>query len=266
MTKEVAMAGQPETPLVRVRLVDDITERLRRLILDGVLEPGQKLRQVELAERLGVSRTPLREAFRVLEHDGFVRIANANQTVEVVDFTTRDVIEMYEIREVVDGLAARLLARLGLSEESAGVLESCLSRMEAAIGPFDLVGYTDAHVRFHTLIVSDCGNQRMSDLMPVVRFTSSAVTTRITRKLWDQGGDLTVTELVRHQLRTGSQHHRTILDAILARQPERAEEVARHHIRTTIRNIEWMASRRGHGALRAGARTPGSEQHPGLRG
>jgi GntR family transcriptional regulator, vanillate catabolism transcriptional regulator len=251
MTKDVAMASLPGTPLVRVRLVDDITEQLRRLILDGVLKPGQKLRQVELAERLGVSRTPLREAFRVLERDGFVRIANANQTVEVVDFTTQDVVEMYEIREVVDGLAARLLARLGLSEESLGVLESCLSRMEAAIGPFDQVGYNDAHVRFHTLIVSDCGNRRISDLMPIVRFTSSSATTRITRKLWDQDGNLTVTELVRHQLRIGNQHHRTILDAILARQPDRAEEVARHHIRATIRNIEWMASGRGNGALRA---------------
>jgi GntR family transcriptional regulator, vanillate catabolism transcriptional regulator len=266
MTKEVAMAGQPKAPLTRIRLVDDITEQLRRLILDGVLEPGQKLRQVELAERLGVSRTPLREAFRVLEHDGFVRIANANQTVEVVDFTARDVVEMYEIREVVDGLAARLLARLGLSDESLGVLESCLLRMEAATGPFDLVGYNDAHVQFHTRIVSDCGNRKISDLMPVVRFTSSSATTRITRKLWEQDGDMTVTEVVRHQLITGNQHHRTILDTILAREPDRAEEVARHHIRTTIRNIEWMASGPRNGAFRPTTDRSSPSSIPASRG
>jgi DNA-binding GntR family transcriptional regulator len=224
--------------------VDEISEQLRGLILDGTLEPGQQLRQVELAEHLGVSRTPLREAFRVLERDGFLRIANANQTVEVVDFTTEDLVDLYEIREVLDGLAARCCARVGLTEAAQRSLEACLGSMEAATGPSDLVRHNDAHVEFHTRIVSDCGNRRLGDLLSVVRLTSSSTTTRITRKLWAVDGHLPVEEVVQRQLRDGNEHHRSILNAILAGEPSLAEKRAREHIIVTIRAIQRIAAGR----------------------
>jgi DNA-binding GntR family transcriptional regulator len=244
MAKRALMAAPPATPLVRIRLVDEITEQLRGLILDGTLAPGQQLRQVELAERLGVSRTPLREAFRVLERDGFLRIANANQTVEVVDFTPQDLLELYEIREVIDGLAARCYAQVGLSEDAHRSLESYLRTMEDAVGPLDLVGYNDAHVLFHTTIVSGCGNRRLCDLLPVVRLTSSSSTTRITRKLWPTDARLPVEEVLLRQLRDGNEHHRAILEAIAAREPTKAEQQALEHISITIKAIQRIAAGR----------------------
>jgi GntR family transcriptional regulator, vanillate catabolism transcriptional regulator len=228
-------------PLTRVRLVDEIAERIRGYILDGALMPGQQLRQVELAERLGVSRTPLREAFRVLERDGFVHIANGNQTVEVVDFTTQDLIELYEVREVVDGLAARCSSRLGLSREVAASLSDCLSTMERATEPLDISGYNDAHVTFHTAIVIECGNRRVCDLLPIVRLTSSSSVTRITRKLYTEGSHWSLDEILQRQFMVGNSHHRAIFDAVLERNPAKAEKLARLHISTTIRNIQRLA-------------------------
>lgn len=81
-------------PLQRTRLVDRVTERPRDMIVNGELEPGRPLLQVRLPERLGVSRTPLREAFRNLQRDGLVRVMNGNQTVEVVEMTPTELVEM----------------------------------------------------------------------------------------------------------------------------------------------------------------------------
>jgi GntR family transcriptional regulator of vanillate catabolism len=229
------------TPLTRVRLVDEISERIRAYILDGALMPGQQLRQVELAERLGVSRTPLREAFRVLERDGFVRIASSNHTVEVVDFTTQELIELYEVREVVDGLAARCCARTGLTSEVVASLADCVAVMEGAIEPLDTSRYTDAHVLFHTALVTECGNRRVGDLLPVVRLTSSSSVARITRKLYTEGSHWSVEEILHRQFTVGNSHHRAIFDAVTGREAARAEELARLHISTTIMNIERLA-------------------------
>ena len=65
----------------RRRLVDDVISHLRQLILDQELPPGTALLQTELAEKLGVSRTPLREAFRILDREGLVKVANGNRTI-----------------------------------------------------------------------------------------------------------------------------------------------------------------------------------------
>src|ERR1700728_4434439 len=92
------------------RMVDRITEDLRELILDNKIPPGGVLIQTEWAEKLQVSRTPLREAFRILEQDGLVQVSNGNRTIQVVRFSDGELRDLYQVREVIDGLAARLLA------------------------------------------------------------------------------------------------------------------------------------------------------------
>src|SRR5437667_7461250 len=92
--------------LNRPRLVDDVVKVLREKIIRGELPAGTQLLQIDLANQLGVSRTPLREAFRILENDGYLKTSNNNRTVEVVTFTAAEMRDMYEIREAIDGLAA----------------------------------------------------------------------------------------------------------------------------------------------------------------
>src|SRR5579862_4729146 len=126
------LPAQVEIPAFeRTRLVDDVTDRLRSMIIDGTLAPGTTLLQIDLAERLGVSRTPLREAFRILEYEGFVRIANGNKTLEVVDLSDDDIIELYQFREVIDGLAARLAAKRGISDADYEMLMGRIDEMHS---------------------------------------------------------------------------------------------------------------------------------------
>jgi DNA-binding GntR family transcriptional regulator len=87
-----------------------VADVLREAILDGLLAPGAWLREAEIARELQVSRTPIRDAFRMLAAEGLVNI-NANQGAVVSPMTGEDVIELYVMREVLEGLASRLAAR-----------------------------------------------------------------------------------------------------------------------------------------------------------
>src|SRR4029077_16590562 len=118
------------------RLVDGITQELRERILDHHIDPGTERVQTEWAEKLQVSRTPLREAFRILEQDGLVQVSNGNRTVRVADFSGPQLRDLLQVREVGEGLAARLLAIQGMSADIERGLVRQLEAMEGASGPF----------------------------------------------------------------------------------------------------------------------------------
>src|SRR2546421_8066869 len=159
-------------PIRRARLVDGVVEQLRTLILSGALPPGQSLRQIEVSERLGVSRTPLREAFRVLEREGFVRISNGNNTLEVVGPSPEEMIELYQVREVIDGLAARLSAQRGAPADALDRLSDLVDEMReldtAEKGPWRAA----LHADFHAGIAELSGNQHVVGQVPMIRFTA----------------------------------------------------------------------------------------------
>ena len=94
----------------RIRLVDEVAHEIRERIYKRHLEPGTPLRQEQLAAELGVSRTPLREALRLLEKEALVKvIPGKGVRVAVVDY--EELLAAYDVREVIDGLAARLTAQ-----------------------------------------------------------------------------------------------------------------------------------------------------------
>lgn len=199
------------------------------MILDHTIAPGTVLLQTEWSERLQVSRTPLREAFRILEQDGLVRVSNGNRTIEVVQFTSREheLRGLYEVREVLDGLAARLLATEGLQEETAQELDFLLKEMDAAAHPFDSSRWFSAHMAFHVRIAESCGNSRLRQQLDVIRMTSLSLHTYL--------GDLSPAEdrLVDVLATAGKQHH-AIVDAIRSGNGDLAEMAACQHIRTVL--------------------------------
>jgi len=242
--------SSPEPPfrtLRRTRLVDDVTRELREKIITGELPAGTQLLQVDLAERLGVSRTPLREAFRILENDGLVRTSNRNRTIEVVTIDARQLREMYELREVVDGLAARLAAKRGISAETERDLRQALDDMRASMKPYDPSRRIDAHARFHSLIAEASGNRRVEAFLPLIRVSSAAlylpfINDTSAVALVDGG------QLVTHkEAMEGAQHgHEDVVEAIVAGGGRRAESAARRHIAGTLRWVdrldEWRAA------------------------
>jgi GntR family transcriptional regulator of vanillate catabolism len=150
----------------RGRLADDVAARLRDLIRSGQFAPGQQLRQIELAELLGVSRTPLREAFRVLEHEGLLRVSNGNHTVEVAQPSLDELLDVFQVRQVLAALAARLAAERGLAAEAEARLVDAVQRMRRCLRPLDLDGCISARCDFHEALLEASGNQRLRALPP----------------------------------------------------------------------------------------------------
>jgi GntR family transcriptional regulator of vanillate catabolism len=235
------MAESLVRPLLkRTRLVDEVTTRLRELILTDQLEPGVLIRQVELAEQLGVSRTPLREAFRILESDGLVRTSNGNNTMEVVRLSVDEIRQLYEVREVLDGLAARLLAERRLTREETEELRGALEIMEASSNPYNPARYGPAHTRFHCGICDASGNQRLRAYGSVIRLSSQSLTRRLVALSSDAASEQEQ-EFVRAALIEAERDHREIFELIAAGDGRAAETAARRHIRRTIRS-EYLMS------------------------
>jgi DNA-binding GntR family transcriptional regulator len=210
----------------RIRLVDEVAQLLRERIYSGAYPPGTKLRQEQLAEQLRVSRTPLREALRVLERDGLVQ-AEAGRGVRVVEADPAALVEAYRLREAVDGMAARLAAEQATDEGIAQLHES-LAQQRQAVDPWDAAAYTLRNVEFHTMVMQMAANRWIMAELPLVRMTSQVFTP--------------VLLLPPERGREAVADHAEIVAAIADRDGDRAEERARHHIQETIvRMIEPSA-------------------------
>lgn len=223
-----SQAGDPLRVAPRARIVDEVLQTLRESILNHSIPPGARLVQIELANRLGVSRTPLREAIRLLEQDGLVRVSDGNRTVEVVRLSRKDLVDLYAIREVIDGLAARTMATNGADAETKDLLASCAGVMKPSSGPFNGHDYFVAHVKFHTTILERCGNERLVSQLPLVRLTAASLRDSfprfVTESRWTSAKEARQTAKVAYQ------EHLRVLQAIERQQPEEAEQAARVHI------------------------------------
>jgi GntR family transcriptional regulator of vanillate catabolism len=215
----------------RLRLVDQVTHVLREMILSHAIPAGSRLVQTDLADRLGVSRTPLREAIRVLEQDGLLRVSDGNRTVEVVSFTDADLVDWYEIREVVDGLAARLLARRGLSAEADNAISHHLSVMSRSVRPLNGEALFTACTSFHSAILVHCGNTRILGELQLVRMTAASLRDEFPRQLRRNEKGAEATE---DTASLAVAEHAAVYDAIRLGDADLAEQVARLHIRNSF--------------------------------
>ncbi|HVW32922.1 MAG TPA: GntR family transcriptional regulator [Acidimicrobiia bacterium] len=225
----------------RPRLVDDVVRVLREKIVRGELPAGTQLLQIDLANQLGVSRTPLREAFRILENDGFLKTSNNNRTVEVVTFTAAEMRDMYEIREVIDGLAARLAATRGFPAEAEAEGRRLLAEMASTSKPHDPLRRMEAHAAFHALFVEHSGNARLGTLIPLIRASSAALFLPFIDN--PEGVELTVAGTGRvstyKELLDESQgSHEALLAAVLEGKATKAETAARKHIARTYSMLD----------------------------
>ena len=213
----------------RTRLVDEVTVRLRNLILDGGLPPGKPLLQLDLCERLGVSRTPLREAFRILESEGLVRVSNGNKTLEVINLTVSEMLELYAVREVIDGLAARLAAQRGVPAARLEQLRQLLTIMRKEAGTAS-VSRAIAHADFHAGLAEVSGNRHVVNQMPLIRLTAQMLSRRMQSLAEAAPGHSA------EMLEEGEDDHLAVLAAIEAGDGRLAETIARRHIRKTMRS------------------------------
>lgn len=192
---------------------DEVYQHLRDAIVGGEFLPGDKLGELELVERLGVSRTPIREALQRLVQEGLLE-ASANRGARVRRLSAAEARDTYAVRETLDGLAAALAARHHTPED-AGRLRQALGALEASAG--DYREQTRLDLAFHREVVVAARNVALVEL-------ARSLEQRVA--------------LIKHLTRTYNAHpdttaqHRALLAAILARDEDEARDAAALHVRT----------------------------------
>jgi DNA-binding GntR family transcriptional regulator len=144
-------------------LREKILETIREAILKGTLRAGEKVAEPELAERFGISRTPIREAFRQLESEGYLTVIPRKGAV-VTSLSERDVEEFYAIKSILEGYAARIAAEK-LSERDLERLEAINDRLEQLASEGDIKTYFRVHNEFHELFIKASGNEKLIELI-----------------------------------------------------------------------------------------------------
>lgn len=193
---------------------DKVYERLRQAILKGRLQPGDRLVERKLAEQLAVSRTPVREAIRMLELEGLVsHLPRVGAMVARVN--DMEVFEIYRIRAVLEGLAARMAAeRIGAEQlEHLGVL---LKYIEAYSAEGDVGNLEKVHREFNDLIYKAANSQRLYGMIT----TLVDHITRFIRVGYSYPG----------RIPEATREHRQLVEAIKMRDGDLSERIAREHI------------------------------------
>jgi phosphonate utilization transcriptional regulator len=155
------VVAHPTIALLRANsLASAAQQEIERMILEGQIAPGAKLTEAWLSDRLGVSRGPIREAFRRLEEAGLVR-QQKNRGVFVRDVPHDEAAEIYDLRAVMDELVGRRLAE-SVTPAQIKVLRSLVERMEQAVRTDDRDAYHMLNLQFHDRLVEFAGNRKMA--------------------------------------------------------------------------------------------------------
>ena len=198
----------------RRSLAEDAAERIREEILSGGLRQGERLVEARIAEQLGISRGPLREAFKVLRAEGLV-VDVPNRGTFVVRLSPTDVREIFDLRAAIETRAAKTLAQRA-GETEVHELRRLLDRLEAAAENGDVRAVARADLAFHEAVCRLSGNRRLHAV-----FTRDVPTMQALIKIDDQ---------LYHSLADMAQEHRPLLEAIETRDPETAAAGFEAHI------------------------------------
>ncbi|HXF45884.1 MAG TPA: phosphonate utilization associated transcriptional regulator [Burkholderiaceae bacterium] len=212
-------------------------QEIERMILAGEIAPGAKLTEAWLAEKLGISRGPLREAFRRLEEAGLVR-QEKNRGVFVRDIPVDEAVEIFDLRAAMDELVGRRLAA-SISAEQLKTVRGIVERMEQAAKAGDADAYHLLNLQFHDTLVQFAGNRKLAE---VYRKLVKELALFRRRNLLDRG-----------VLPHSASEHRQILKAIAAGDPEAAGRAMFDHVmESKQRMLAAEAQRRAPRAARRG--------------
>jgi len=140
-------------------LRERIVESIRNAIVSGALPSGTRIAEPELAEKFGISRTPIREAFRQLESEGFISVMPRRGAI-VASLSAQDVSNFYDLKMVLEGYAARCAAKT-LAPADITKMETTNRLLEAASHKKDLRRILDLHNEFHDIFLRACGNEKL---------------------------------------------------------------------------------------------------------
>lgn len=197
-----------------------VFESLREAILQGRLRPGERLMEIQLAEEMGVSRTPVREAIRKLELEGFV-VMVPRKGAYVAGISVKDIVDIFEVRAALEGLAAGLAAER-ITDEEMDQLERSIHKINLS-DEHDLKAIVEGDTTFHALIYKSSRNQRLEQII---------------MNLHEQINRFRITSLSQPgRLKIALDEHTKIVEAISDRNVEEAHQLATEHIENAEQSL-----------------------------
>jgi DNA-binding GntR family transcriptional regulator len=199
---------------VGLKLTDVAYERLRKLIQQGEFLPGSLIRETELTSRFEMSRTPIREALQRLQAEGL--LVPGQRGYIVVDLTREDVRDVYQVRAMLEGTAARWAARRRSRTDIAQMLD-LLDDMDAALARDDEESLAELNGLFHEALGRASGNNYLLSMLSATRKFAEGGIRKMAREHPERPAQSVV-------------EHRALVDAIIAGDEDAAEKAARFHV------------------------------------
>lgn len=205
--------------ILTTSITAQVTNAIRDAIVTGEYEPGKKLSEAALSEQYAISRTPIREALKQLEREGLVEIIPRVGTC-VSKPTEKELTELFTVKEVLEGLAAGLLAESG-NQKMIKEVEKAVAEMEKAVQTSDHKLYVESNNLFHKAILEGSDNSKLDyslnlllNQIPYSRYVYLSIE-------------------VPNRLEKSLQEHQAVLAAILRGDREEAEKSMREHVRAS---------------------------------
>jgi GntR family transcriptional regulator, vanillate catabolism transcriptional regulator len=204
---------------------------LRQMIISGELAPGEQMAEIPLADKFGVSRTPVRLAIRTLEQEGLLS-KSAGRGYMVREINEQEIRDGIDVRGVLEGLAAQLLAERGVSRGVKAILRDCLDQGDALFkrgmtGEDDLEVFHEFNTRFHETIIIESGNIAIADALAGNDHLPFASTSSL-------AFDANQVEAENQRFHLAHLQHHLIVDALCNGQGARAEALMKEHAHAAV--------------------------------
>jgi GntR family transcriptional regulator, vanillate catabolism transcriptional regulator len=228
-------------PLFENHSASSVVAALRKMIIDGHYAAGERLAEIPVSETLGVSRTPVRLAFRTLEQEGLLE-KTGKRGVVVRAFSQADVACAIEVRGTLEGLAARRLAERGLSEAQRATLRACVTEgaqvlSKGRLAEDDIGAWSRLNESFHRTIVEGTDSRVIADAIARNNHLPFASASSISI-------DRNALPVEYEKLRLAQSHHALVLDALERGESARVEMLMREHAYVGFRYAALIAGDR----------------------
>jgi DNA-binding GntR family transcriptional regulator len=216
----------PDSRLKRLTLKEQAYRSLREMIASHRFSSGKWINLEPLSKELGVSRTPIQQAMKQLEQEGLVTHL-PNQGIRMAVMTLEMAQDLYQVREVLEGLAAALASQR-MGPETVTRLKRILAEQAVIIRKKDLLAYSVSDFTFHQLIYDSCGNWMLKEQLDIIKSRSRPLVCDVTPILPDLFSD-----------------HQKVLEAFARKDPRQADQVMRRHNRRMREAIAEASGRTG---------------------
>ena len=218
--------------------LDRVLVDLRERILNGDLNAGERLAEIPLAERLGVTRTPVRHALTLLEAEGLLEPSGSRGYV-VRRFSVQDIIDAIAVRGALEGLAARVVGEHGITRRLSSALDECVAIGETILANDHItaendVAFAQMNGRFHQAIVEEAGNAALSNALSMNDKLPFAAAASVAWELRPEPER-------RRTLLTAQIEHSLIRDALTASEGARAEALMKEHAHIAMESVRALA-------------------------